>query len=149
MSLDSLVLFEAGFTTTTSPKPGCAIVGFVPISMSGTREPFFFQLLMAAPFVLSSMDTARTRIASPMIATTKSAPPTAAPMIVPVPVVVGPETVTGAERPARGLGLGESVGPGVSVGVTEGDAPIRSDGVGVGVSVGVMDEVTEIVGEGV
>ena len=149
MSLDSLVLFEAGFTTTTSPKPGCAIVGFVPISMSGPREPFFFQLLMAADFVLSSIETARTRIASPMTARTKSAPPTAAPTIVPVPVLLGAETVTGAARPARGLGLGESVGPGVSVGVTEGDAPMRSDGVGVGVSVGVTDEVTEMVGDGV
>ena len=148
MSLDSLVLFEAGFTTTTSPTTG-AIFGFVPMTMSGPRDPFFFQFLIAALFVLSSIETARTRIASPMTASTKSAPPTAAPMIVPVPVLLGAETVTGAASPARGLGLGESVGPGVSDGDTEGDAPIRSEGVGLGVSVGVTDELTEIVGEGV
>jgi hypothetical protein len=141
-------LFEAGFTTTTSPKLDAA-EGFVPISMSGPREPFFFQLLIAAPFVFNSMETARTRIASPMMATTKRPPPTAAPMIVPVPVLLGAETVIGAASPARGFGLGESVGPGVSVGVTDGEAPMRSDGVGVGVSVGVTEEVTEIVGEGV
>lgn len=150
ISLVSLVLFEVGFTTMTSPTPlDTAIAGFVPISMSGPREPFFFQLLMAADFVLSSIETARTRIASPMTARTKSAPPIAAPTIVPVPVLLGAETVPGAARPARGLGLGESVGPGVSVGDTEGDAPMRSDGVGVGVSVGVTDEVTEMVGDGV
>ena len=44
------------------------------------------------------------------------------------------------------LGEGESVGPGVSVGVTEGDAPVRRDGVGVGVSVGVTDAVIDDVG---
>jgi hypothetical protein len=44
------------------------------------------------------------------------------------------------------VGLGESVGPGVSVGVTEGDAPIRSVSVGVGVGVGVWLDVTEFVG---
>jgi hypothetical protein len=52
--------------------------------------------------------------------------------------------------PASGLlecvGDGESVGPGVSVGVTEGDAPILRVGVGEGVSVGVTDEVTDPVG---
>jgi hypothetical protein len=44
------------------------------------------------------------------------------------------------------VGEGESVGPGVSVGVTDGEAPIRREGVGLGVSVGVMEEVTEGVG---
>ena len=44
------------------------------------------------------------------------------------------------------MGEAESVGPGVSVGVTEGDAPIRREGVGEGVPVGVTDEVTEPVG---
>lgn len=55
----------------------------------------------------------------------------------------------GAEAiPATGCGECESVGPGVSVGVTEGDAPIRREGVGVGVSVGVCEEVTDEVGVG-
>jgi len=44
------------------------------------------------------------------------------------------------------VGDEESVGPGVSVGVTEGEAPIRSVGVGLGVSVGVTEEVTDEVG---
>jgi hypothetical protein len=47
------------------------------------------------------------------------------------------------------VGDAESVGPGVSVGVTEGDAPIRRVGVGVGVSVGVTEDVIEDVGVGV
>jgi hypothetical protein len=46
-------------------------------------------------------------------------------------------------------GDGESVGPGVSVGVTEGDAPIRRLGVGLGVSVGVIEDVIDDVGVGV
>ena len=55
----------------------------------------------------------------------------------------------GAEAiPATGCGECESVGPGVSVGVTEGDAPIRREGVGVGVSVGVCEEVTDEVSVG-
>jgi hypothetical protein len=48
-----------------------------------------------------------------------------------------------------GLGEEESVGPGVSVGVTEGDAPIRRLGVGLGVGVGVIDGVNDDVGVGV
>ena len=146
MSLVSTVVFVAGFTTTTSPIP---LVGLVPISMSGTRDPFFFQPLIAAVLVFSSMETARTRIASAMIATTNRPPPIAAPTIVPAPVLLGAETTGAAARPATGFGVLESVGPGVSVGVTEGDAPIRSDGVGVGVSVGVIDDVTETVGDDV
>jgi len=46
----------------------------------------------------------------------------------------------------EGVGDEESVGPGVSVGVTEGEAPIRRVGVGLGVSVGVPEEVTDEVG---
>ena len=41
------------------------------------------------------------------------------------------------------------MGPGVSVGVTEGEAPMRRLGVGVGVELGVTDGVTDRVGEGV
>jgi hypothetical protein len=58
-----------------------------------------------------------------------------------------------AAIPANGftecVGEAESVGPGVSVGVTEGEAPIRRVGVGEGVSVGVTDDVTDPVGVGV
>ena len=118
MSLVSFMLFAAGFTTTTSPIPlDTVIVGFVPISMSGTRDPFFFQLLIAALFVFNSMETARTRIASAMIATTNRPPPIAAPIIVPAPVLLGAETTGAVAIPASGFGVLESVGPGVSVGV--------------------------------
>lgn len=41
------------------------------------------------------------------------------------------------------------MGPGVSVGVTEGEAPMRRLGVGVGVELGVTDGVTDRVGDGV
>jgi hypothetical protein len=66
-------------------------------------------------------------------------------------VICGAGGVIGAAIPARGLeeGDGESVGPGVSVGVTEGDAPIRRLGVGLGVSVGVTEDVIDDVGVGV
>lgn len=118
ISLVSFVLFAAGFTTTTSPiLLVTAMVGFVPISMSGTRDPFFFQPLMVAVLVFSSMETARTRIASAMIATTNRPPPIAAPTIVPAPVLLGAEITGAAARPATGFGVLESVGPGVSVGV--------------------------------
>ena len=52
--------------------------------------------------------------------------------------------------PARALGVGEfeSVGPGVSVGVTEGDARNDRVVVGVGVLVGVWLGVSVGVGEG-
>ena len=85
-------------------------------------------------------------MANPIKTRTTTPPPTAAPIRVPV-VICGAVGV-GACRamPAKGLGDGESVGPGVSVGVTEGDAPIRNEGVGLGVGLGVMDEVTEGVG---
>ncbi len=147
MSFASIVLFDLGFTWMTSPIPlDTDIIGFVPISMLGKRAPFFFKVLLTALFEFSSMETARKRIASPMIATTKRPPPIAAPIIVPAPVLLGAETVIDA---IRGFGVLESVGPGVSVGVIDGDAPIRKDGVGLGVSVGVMEDVTEIVGEGV
>ena len=46
------------------------------------------------------------------------------------------------------VGDGESVGPGVSVGVIDGEAPIRSVGVGVGVPVAVGEGVSEEVGLG-
>jgi hypothetical protein len=78
---------------------------------------------------------------------TRRPPPTAAPIIVPAFVCAGAWIITGATPiPATGLGIGESVGPGVSVGVTEGDAPIRREGVGLGVSVGVGEGVIEEVG---
>ena len=66
-------------------------------------------------------------------------------------MICGAGGVIGAAIPARGLkdGDGESVGPGVSVGVTDGEAPIRRLGVGVGVSVGVTDDVIDQVGLGV
>jgi serine acetyltransferase len=47
------------------------------------------------------------------------------------------------------VGDEESVGPGVSVGVTEGEAPIRRVGVGLGVSVGVTVAVIDELGVGV
>jgi hypothetical protein len=43
-------------------------------------------------------------------------------------------------------GLGESVGPGDSVGVIEGEAPMRRVGVGVGVGVAVWLGVIDSVG---
>ena len=79
------------------------------------------------------MDTARYRAASAMSATTASPPPTAAPTNAPVFDGASTWTTVGAAIPATGLGDGESVGPGVSVGVTEADA--RNDRLGVGVGV--------------
>ena len=67
----------------------------------------------------------------------------------PVLVPAAGEVATGPVAiPATGRGLGESVGPGVSVGVTEGDAPMRRLGVGVGVDDAVPLGVTEEVGVG-
>ena len=118
MSFISIVLFDLGFTWMTSPIPlDTDIIGFVPISMLGKRAPVFFKVLVAALFVFSSMETARTRIASAMIATTNGPPPIAAPIIVPAPVLLGVETTGTVAIPARGFGVLESVGPGVSVGV--------------------------------
>jgi len=88
-------------------------------------------------------------MATPITAMTANAPPIAAPTMAPVLCACGACTVTGAAIPATGFAEGESVGPGVSVGVTEGDAPIRRVGVGLGVELGVTEEVTDTVGEGV
>ena len=90
----------------------------------------------------------RNRIATTIIATTANAPPSAAPTIEPA-LVCGACTVTGAAIPATGFAEGESVGPGVSVGVTEGEAPTRRVGVGLGVELGVTEEVIDTVGGGV
>jgi len=125
--------------------------GLVPISNSGRFFPFAFVLhteILGVP--LSCAETMRKRIASPNTATTRTAPPIAAPITVPVDAPCGPATTIGAAaRPATGFGEGESVGPGVSVGVTEGEAPIRRVGVGLGVSVGVTLAVIDEVGVGV
>jgi hypothetical protein len=69
----------------------------------------------------------------------------------PVLILCGAAAAGPAAIPATtfALGLGESVGPGVSVGVIDGEAPIRRVGVGDGVSVGVTDDVIEDVGVGV
>jgi len=92
-------------------------------------------------------------MARPMTATTAKPPPIAAPINEPVETEAGELTAGPPAIPAKGIvecvGEAESVGPGVSVGVTEGDAPIRKVGVGEGVAVGVTDEVTEPVGVGV
>jgi hypothetical protein len=69
----------------------------------------------------------------------------------PVLMLCGAATAGPGAIPATifALGLGESVGPGVSVGVTDGEAPIRRVGVGDGVSVGVTEDVIDDVGLGV
>ena len=96
---------------------------------------------------MSSADTIRNRTAKPIIATTATAPPTAAPIREPVLVLaVGAVATPPVPIAATARGLGESVGPGVSVGVMEGDAPRRRLGVGVGVDEGVPLGVTEEVG---
>ena len=132
-------------------RPGGAFKGFVLISIScpGFLEPVR-QLLTVLAF--SWADTTRKRIAKPITATTANPPPIAAPINEPVETEAGGETAGPPAIPANGftecVGEAESVGPGVSVGVTEGEAPIRSVGVGEGVSVGVTDEVTDPVGVG-
>ena len=92
----------------------------------------------------------RRRIASPTTPTTNRAPPIAAPIIVPVEEAGSGATTGPAAIPARGFDEdeGESVGPGVSVGVIDGEAPIRREGVGVGVDEGVGEAVTDSVGVG-
>lgn len=86
---------------------------------------------MALRCGLISADTILKRIAKARRATTASPPPTAAPIMGPTEGgAAGTGTVLIA---AKGLDDGESVGPGVSVGVTEGEAPMRRDGVGLGV----------------
>ena len=89
-------------------------------------------------------------MAKPITATTAKPPPIAAPIREPVDTEAGALTAGPPAIPAsdfiEGVGEVESVGPGVSVGVTEGEAPIRNVGVGDGVSVGVTDEVTDPVG---
>ena len=128
------------------------ILEFRSISISGTRVfldrfPGVHALTVG---VLSCAETILKRIATAMRRVTRRPPPTAAPMIVPAFICAGAWTITGAAPiPATGLGLGESVGPGVSVGVTDGDAPMRREGVGLGVSVGVCEGVTEEDGVGV
>ena len=89
-------------------------------------------------------------MAKPITATTAKPPPIAAPIREPVDTEAGALTAGPPAIPAsdfiEGVGEVESVGPGVSVGVTEGEAPIRNVGVGEGVLVGVTDEVTDPVG---
>ena len=93
---------------------------------------------------MSSAETIRKRTAKPIIASIATAPPTAAPIREPALVAVVGAAPTPIAATARGLG--ESVGPGVSVGVTEGDAPRRRLGVGLGVDEGVPLGVIEEVG---
>ena len=118
------------------------------ISISG---PLFLEppRQLFTVFVFSWADTIRNRIATPITTTTAKPPPIAAPIREPVDTVAG-ATAGPAAIPANGfvecVGEAESVGPGVSVGVTDGDAPILRVGVGEGVSVGVTDEVTDPVG---
>ena len=125
------------------------------MSKSGTRTFFFFWPGFHADTVgpLSWADTILARMAMPMTAITRRAPPTAAPTIVPTdaPAVEAPtEAAPAASASVCDIGDlvgdGESVGPGDSVGVIEGEAPMRIDGVGLGVSVGVWLDVTEGVG---
>ena len=124
------------------------------ISKSGVRDFFDFDLQVDTLGVeFSCAETIRKRMATPITATTSRAPPMAAPIrelaagpcgeAAPAPAAMAPI----ARR--EGVGDEESVGPGVSVGVTEGEAPIRRVGVGLGVSVGVTDDVTDEVGVGV
>ena len=84
-----------------------------------------------------------------MTPSTARAPAIAAPIIGPTEGVAA-GGAAGPVMPTAAIGLGEdeSVGPGVSVGVTEGDAPIRRLGVGLGVCVDVCDGVTDNVGVG-
>lgn len=94
---------------------------------------------------LSSACTIRKRTARARRATTASPPPIAAPIMGPAEGAAGGATIGTVFIPATGLGDGESVGPGVSVGVIEGEAPMRSVGVGLGVfeavGLGVIEEV--------
>lgn len=128
--------------------------GFVPISNSCVRDFFDFDLQVLTfgdPF--NCAETIRKRMATPITTTTRRPPPMAAPIREPVAGPCGEAVPAPAATPPiariEGVGDEESVGPGVSVGVTEGEAPMRRVGVGLGVSVGVTDDVIDEVGVGV